>query len=222
MVMGRRGAELAGGANPAQVFHRPCPEQQFPVVATGLQGKGRRHEDDLRALLDQPAEQFRKAKIVTGAQAKSQVTDLDGHRFVARRKGIGLLVDLAAGDFHIEEVNLAVLGDEVPIWIDDDRRVENALVGSLQKTARVDINPMPDGFPAQSVDARPVHRLGVGRHGFLGADIVEILGKHDQLRPVPCEAVDQVFRLGKIGLLVVLAVHLTDADPHADTPHHGF
>jgi hypothetical protein len=76
--VGRRmTSPLTGSGNPAKVLNGPCAQEQFPVVASGLQGEGRGHQDNLDPLIGQAAEKLREPQVIAGAHAKSDIIDLE-------------------------------------------------------------------------------------------------------------------------------------------------
>ena len=107
---------------------RPRPQQGMPVRAAGGACEGGRHRDNVCALLRQRPEQVRKTQIVAHCHADRSPRQTGGHGPVSGRVGPRLPVGFRFRQYHVEHMNLVVLGNDVSCRRNQERPVCSFLI----------------------------------------------------------------------------------------------
>src|SRR5581483_12494275 len=154
------------------------------VVAAGRRREVRRHGDELGAFEGEDAVQLRKANVVADGQTDGPVLDRGDDGLAARLLRLGLAVNVAA-DLDVEEVDLAIHGDELALRVEDAARVRElrAAVAAFGDRA-ADERDAERARPARHRLYRlaALERLGRGAVVVGAADQVPFLGQDDDVR----------------------------------------
>ncbi len=183
VLPGGVGPVLVGGDHVQLVLDRPGPQQDLPVVAGGGEREGGRDGDQLGAPDGEDPVQLREAQVVADRQPQTRVPPGPRqHDLLTGKLELGLPV-APAPDFHVEHVELAVDGPDLPLGVDVKRGVGELLLAlrALQQRPRHQLHAQLAGQPPGPPDGRAVERLGGRPQLLLGAHRGPLLGQHDQL-----------------------------------------
>lgn len=98
-------------------------QEREPVVLACHQRERRRDHDDLDARRREGAETFRETKVVTNREAYAHSVDRHGDRALPGGCRRGLPVGCAVAELDVEQVDLAVTGEEPAIRTESGARV---------------------------------------------------------------------------------------------------
>src|SRR5262249_57049160 len=101
----------------------------MPVILASGSREVRRNRDELRTLEREDAVELGKAHVVADREAELPVLDDCDDRLVAGLFRLRLAIDDAA-DLDVEQMDLAVRRDDLPVGVEHEARVR-ALVASL-------------------------------------------------------------------------------------------
>src|SRR5437867_4764500 len=115
----------------------------MPVILACRRREVRRNGDKLRTVECEDAIELGEAHVVTDREAEPPVLDLDDDRLVAGLLRLRLPVDDTA-DLDIEQVDLAIGPDDLPVRVEDDARVRAlfAAVAQLDDRAADERDPV--------------------------------------------------------------------------------
>src|SRR5215210_845911 len=205
-------AVLGGRHQVALALDGAGAEQRLPVVLAGHQGEGRRDHQDLRSLLDHPAVELAEPHVVADRQPDPPQGRIGDHHLLARHAGGRLGEAHAAGHVHVEEVHLAVGGGDPPLGREEDARVEATppLLALFVVRSKQEPDPVTPREIGEAGAGGSVQRLGAADLLLMGAEIVGVLRRGDELRAIPGGALDQRAGALPIGGLVRGTVELDD------------
>src|SRR5207245_2683996 len=93
-------------------------QQDFPVIATGMQGEASGDQQYLSSAHGQRAVKFGETQVVADCQAKGDAIDFSRDKLVAWHNALGFVMLLTVGQIYIEKVDFAILRDNLTIPVD--------------------------------------------------------------------------------------------------------
>ena len=142
------------------------------------------HEQNLCALQCQGAIELRETQVIADCQAKSDTVDLCCNYTISRHNTFGFVMLLAVGKVYIEQVNLAILGDNLTITIYEHRSImefSDQLSMLFNNAAPMHDHPMLTSFLLQQFNCRTGDGLCHRVKTKIGAKIAPVLRQCNEL-----------------------------------------
>src|SRR5262249_54553593 len=127
----RAAADLVGGDEIYLVLDGAGAQQYFPVCRPGRKGKRRRHDDDLRSSQCELPVQLRKAEVVADRHADDSQLGGCADDGVTGAPRLRLPNRDVAGDVDVEQMQLAVAGDDLAVGVEEHAGVKHGGVAAL-------------------------------------------------------------------------------------------